>query len=104
MGPLGRAARSRVIYSISRVGATRWRQWVGAVALYYPIPSERNKPHATSATVPGETAMVKRLLGALRTGPDATEVRGERFVSSAHLSVACFQVLPLGVYSTDSWL
>ena len=69
MGPLGRAARSRVIYSISRVGATRWRQWVGAVALYYPIPSERNKPHATSATVPGETAMMKRLLEALRTGP-----------------------------------
>ena len=69
MGLLGRAARSRVIYGISRVGATRWRQWVGAVALYYPIPSECNKPHATSATMPGETAMVKRLLGALRTGP-----------------------------------
>ena len=69
MGPLGRATRSRVIYSISIVGATRWRQWVGAVALYYPITSKRNKPHATSATVPGETAMVKRLLGALRTGP-----------------------------------
>ena len=69
MGPLGRAARSGVIYNISRVGATRWRQWVGAVVLYYPIPSERNKPHATSATVPGENAMVKRLLGALRTGP-----------------------------------
>ena len=69
MWPLGRA---RVIYSISRVGTTRWRQCVGAVALYYSIPSERNKPQATleySATVRGETAMVKRLLGALRTGP-----------------------------------
>ena len=27
-----------------------------------PIPSECNKPHVTSATVPGETAMAKRLL------------------------------------------
>ena len=69
MGALGRAARSRVIYSISRVGTTRWCQCVGTVALYYPISSEGNKLHATSATVPGETAMVKRLLGALRTGP-----------------------------------
>ena len=69
MRPLGRVARSRVIYNISRVGATRWRQWLDTVAVYYPIPSECNNPHATSATVPGETAMVKRLLGALRTGP-----------------------------------
>ena len=65
-----RASR-RVICIISRAGATRWRQRVGAVVLYYPTPSERNKPHATSATVPGETAMVERLLGALRAGPAA---------------------------------
>ena len=43
-------------------------EWVGTVALYR-IPSEGNKPHATSATVPGETVMVKRLLGAVRTDP-----------------------------------
>ena len=30
---------------------------------------KRNEPHATNATVPGETAMVKTMLGALHTGP-----------------------------------
>ena len=61
--------RAKDIYIISRVGTIRWCQWVATIALYYPIPSEGNEPHATSATVPGESAMVKRLLGALRTGP-----------------------------------
>ena len=33
---------------------------------YYPIPSDCDKLHATSAIVPGETAMLKGLPGALR--------------------------------------
>ena len=62
MAARARGSLESVIYRVSRVGATRWRQWVSTVALYYSIPSECNKSHAASA-------MVKRLLGALRTGP-----------------------------------
>ena len=36
--------------------------------MYYPTPTKYNRPHATSAIVSGDIAMVKRLLGALRTG------------------------------------
>ena len=83
MWPLGRPARSRVIYNISRVGTTRWHQWVGAVAIYCPIRSECNKPHAPSASLPGEIAMVKRLLGLSFTDwhvlkPEAQSTLGHR--------------------------
>ena len=67
MESLGRAARPRVVYNISRAGATRWRQWAGVAALYHPSTSDCNTLHVTSAIVSGETAMVKRQLGALRT-------------------------------------
>ena len=40
--------------------------------LYYPVSTKYSRPHATSAIVSGEIAMVKRLLGALRTGHVAT--------------------------------
>ena len=35
-------ARSGVIYIISRVGATRWSQWLDTIAIYYQ--TECNNP------------------------------------------------------------
>ena len=75
MGPLGRAARSGVIYSISRVGATRWSQWLDTVAVYYPIPIECNNPYRSRHLLRGEMCMEQRLLAPLRTGPQIQELR-----------------------------
>ena len=69
MGPLGRAARSGVIYNISRVGATRWSQWLDTVAVYYPSPIECNNPYRSRHLLRGEMSMEQRLLAPLRTGP-----------------------------------
>ena len=55
----------------------------------YPIPSDCNKLHAISAIVPGEIAMVKRLLGALRTRPSQAglaQARRSRTVVQTYLA------------------
>ena len=59
------------------------------VAICYPTPIECNKPHATSATVPRETVVVEKLLGALRTGPF-----GQDTSSYVPITIALVEVPP----------
>ena len=72
MMPLGRAARSGVIYIISRVGATRWSQLLDTVAVYYPIPIECNNPYRSRHLLHGEMCMEQRLLAPFADRPGTT--------------------------------